>query len=114
MKELFFFIFNLGRKFQFCPGGTFGASAYLEQVTKSPGAFLKSCSKEDETEAMQTCSKFLGQHDPTPDPKQVGLPGMFQHIFQDCIFDVCRGGGDIAAELAAEYLRTPFGDQSVK
>eukprot|EP00435_Cladocopium_sp_Y103_P052314 s1908_g16.t1 len=84
-------------------GGTFGASSYFKQVNEDPGAFLKSCGKEDETEARQTCSKFLGQKDPTPDPKLIG----FQRVFQDCIFDVCLGGGDTAAELAAEYLRTP-------
>lgn len=98
-------------------GGTFGASAYLNQVNEYPSAFLKSCSAEDETKARRTCSKFLGQQDPRPDPKEIMFKehfAQFQRIFQDCIFDVCLGGGEIAAELAAEYVRTPFGDRSAK
>jgi hypothetical protein len=89
----------------------------LNQVNEYPSAFLKSCSTEDETEARRTCSKFLGQQDPRPDPKEIMFKehfAQFQRIFQDCIFDVCLGGGEIAAELAAEYVRTPFGDRSAK
>lgn len=90
-------------------GGTFGASAYLKQDHEYPA--LLSC-KEDESEARRTCSKFLGHQDPKPDPKEIiSKEHLAQHqgIFQECIFDVCRGGGEIAAELAAEYLRAPYG-----
>jgi hypothetical protein len=101
-------------------GGTFGASAYLKQVNEDPDAFLKSCSKEEETEARRTCSKFLGQ--PPPDPKEISFQEhfapyfaqSFETVFQDCIFDVCLGGGEIPAELAGEYLRTPFCDRTLK
>jgi hypothetical protein len=101
-------------------GGTFGASAYLKQVNEDPDAFPKSCSKEEETEARRTCSKFLGQ--PPPDPKEISFQEhfapyfaqSFETVFQDCIFDVCLGGGEIPAELAGEYLRTPFCDRTLK
>ena len=92
----------------------------LFEANEDPDAFLKSCSKEEETEARRTCSKFLGQ--PPPDPKEISFQEhfapyfaqSFETVFQDCIFDVCLGGGEIPAELAGEYLRTPFCDRTLK
>ena len=74
---------------------------------------LKSCTEQEEDEARTICQKYLGTSD--SDAKMSGSTDFedvqrqrdvhsFQETFSDCIFDVCVGGGEAAAELAAEIL----------
>eukprot|EP00435_Cladocopium_sp_Y103_P061943 s631_g23.t1 len=83
-------------------GGSLRASAYLKQVDEEGVAVLKGCAEEEKNEAKATCTKFLGR----PDPNEIGKDRaqFFANIFEDCVFDVCAGGDQTAAELAAEYL----------
>jgi len=94
-------------------GGSADASAYLREVDDEGPALLQSCTKEEEDEARIICQKYLGTSD--SDAKIAGSSdfddvqrqrGMltFQETLADCIFDVCVGGGETAAELAAEIL----------
>ena len=74
---------------------------------------LKSCTKQEEDEARDICHKYLGM---LPDAMtsdtsslndfetQRAILKNFQETLADCIFDVCVGGGETAAELAAEIL----------
>jgi len=87
-------------------GGSPDASTYLQEVDDQGPAVLKSCTKQEEDEARETCQKYLGT-----DAKISGSStdfeaqrANFQETLADCIFDVCVGGGETAAELAAEIL----------
>ena len=74
---------------------------------------MKSCTEQEEDEARTICQKHLGTSD--SDAKMSGSPDFedvqrqrdihnFQETLADCTFDVCVGGGETAAELAAEIL----------
>ena len=80
-------------------GGSVSAQAYLKHVDEEGVALLQTCSTEAEAAAKSTCTKFLGQ----PGSGSKG-PVNFNEMFEDCVFDVCVGGGEPAAELAAEIL----------
>eukprot|EP00438_Fugacium_kawagutii_P023157 Skav225898 [mRNA] locus=scaffold5125:27553:28453:+ [translate_table: standard] len=54
-------------------------------------ALLQVCDDKQKTASAEICSKHLGEQ----------ADGDF---FSDCVYDVCRGGGEVAAELAAELL----------
>ena len=87
-----------------------GSSSFLLNLT--PEAVLKSCTKQEEDEARDICHKYLGTSDAmTSDTSslkdfetQRAILKNFQETLADCIFDVCVGGGETAAELAAEIL----------
>ena len=83
-------------------GGSMAASAYLKQVDDEGAAFLKSCTLEEKEVAESTCAKFLGS--PAALQVQRDRTQFFANIFDDCVFDVCAGGGDAAAQLAAAYM----------
>ena len=85
----------------------------LFTLNLTPEAVLKSCTQQDKDEAKTICQKHLGTSD--SDAKMSGSTDFedvqrqqdvhnFQETFSDCIFDVCVGGGEAAAELAAEIL----------
>lgn len=86
-------------------GGSASAKAYLKQVDEEGIALLQSqsCSKEAEVASRATCSKFLGSP-PGPKLSWTGRAANWREVFEDCVFDVCAGGGEAAAELAAEIL----------
>ncbi len=80
---------------------------------------LKSCTEQEKDEARDICRKYLGTLPASisdSDTKMSGSTKDFEHVqrqrdihnfqetFSDCIFDVCVGGGEAAAELAAEIL----------
>jgi hypothetical protein len=79
-------------------GGSDQAAAYLRQMDEDSSlhvSLLQSCTPEDKVQAKITCSKYLdslGHLDPA---------GFF---LNDCIYDICHGAGEVAAELAAELL----------
>lgn len=79
-------------------GGSQPAAKYLEmdQAVFGGIALWQSCSREDEVQAQEMCSKHLGeiQH------------GADETFYTDCVFDVCHGAGETAAELAAELLES--------
>ena len=97
-------------------GGSSSASTYLREVDDEGPAMLKSCTEQEKNEARELCQKYLGML-PDSDAKMSGSSSKdfddvqrqreklnFQETFSDCIFDVCVGGGEAAAELAAEIL----------
>eukprot|EP00435_Cladocopium_sp_Y103_P039466 s320_g10.t1 len=75
-------------------GGSESAAAYLNMDQTTDDAFWKSCSREEESKAQEQCSKHLGEID----------GGADETFYKDCIYDVCHGAGETAAELAAELL----------
>lgn len=79
-------------------GGSKQAAEYLGDVDEEGPAFLKGCSESERLEADKTCKKYLGQ------PPVGGALQSFENSLRNCVFDVCNGGGEVAAELAAEIL----------
>jgi hypothetical protein len=80
-------------------GGSTQAAAYFQRVDEIQEphlSLLASCSSADEDQAKQTCSKHLGCVD-QGNADEVA-------VLNDCIFDICHGAGETAAELAAELL----------
>ena len=85
-------------------GGSPDASTYLREVDDEGPALLQSCTKQDEDKASTICQKYLGTSK-NSDAKMSGSEVLtFQETLADCIFDICVGGGEVAAELAAEIL----------
>ena len=80
--------------------GSDRGATYLRQMdehSSSTLSLLQICTAEDKIQAKITCSKHLdslGHLDPA---------GFF---FNDCVYDVCHGAGEVAAELAAELLKS--------
>lgn len=60
-----------------------------ELDTVSGQSFLSMCSESEEQEAQKLCTKHL-QHS-----------RLLPEILADCVFDVCHGGGESAAESLA-------------
>lgn len=77
-------------------GGSAEAARYLNAVDEEGPSFsLRACSEEGMEEAKRHCADHLGG-----EPKKGDKDSRFALAFADCIFDVCHGGGEIAAELA--------------
>eukprot|EP00435_Cladocopium_sp_Y103_P034735 s2030_g9.t1 len=76
-------------------GGSHWAAAYLNMDQTADDAFWRSCSREEESKAQEECSKHLGE---------IQHGSSDETFFKDCIYDVCHGAGETAAELAAELL----------
>ena len=74
-------------------GGSGFAASYLSKVDQErPAMFLADCDKEKEDTAKVRCAKQLN-----------GIPqAEMEDIMAECVFDVCRGGGEVAAQLFAE------------
>eukprot|EP00435_Cladocopium_sp_Y103_P014757 s643_g3.t1 len=82
-------------------GGSAAAAAYLSEVDEEgPTVFLKDCTGQEQKEAKAMCKKYLGEP-----PTRSEDPQSFEHNFDSCVFDVCNGGGEVAAQLAAEIFR---------
>lgn len=81
-------------------GGSDEAAAYLHSVDElSDMSKLQECNSQEEKEFEKTCSKHLramGSH--------AIAEATFTDFLSDCIYDMCRGAGETAAELAAELL----------
>lgn len=79
-------------------GGSEAAAIYLNHADEGGLSLFqrKSCSPEEAAEAKAICKKHLG--DPSSQTN-------FRGSFASCVFDVCQGGGEAAAELAAEVLK---------
>lgn len=79
-------------------GGSDSASLYLQEADESGGGLnlLQTCEDAQMVYAFDLCSKHLGA-----DMQQADGPD--GDFFNDCVFDVCRGG-EVAAELAAELI----------
>ena len=78
-------------------GGSSHAEQYLQHLDEHPrqtSSLIQICDPEAEVEARALCLKHLG--------KNVASNSVY---FKDCIFDVCSGAGEVAAEMAAEMLR---------
>jgi hypothetical protein len=53
-----------------------------------------SCAQEDKEEYAKPCRKYLGNY----------RDALYKEVMDDCIFDLCSGGGETSAELAAEIF----------
>lgn len=81
-------------------GGSAAAETYLSEVDEEgEPAFLKDCSGQEKIEAEAVCKKYLGE----PPTHSADLHS-FENRLDSCIFDVCNGGGEVAAELAADIF----------
>lgn len=81
-------------------GGSAAAESYLSEVDEEgPAIFLKDCTGQERIEAKAMCKKYLGE----PSTRSEDLHS-FENRFDNCVFDVCNGGGEVAAELAAEIF----------
>ena len=78
-------------------GGSDSAATYLD-MDQAGDAFVAKCSREEEGKAQDACSKHLGHLGDI----QHGSPD--ETFYEDCVYDVCHGAGETAAELAAELL----------
>eukprot|EP00435_Cladocopium_sp_Y103_P000815 s3742_g1.t1 len=81
-------------------GGSDHAAAYLRQMdedSSSKTSLLQICNAEDKVQAKITCSKYL-------DSLSHLDPSGF--VLNDCVYDICHGAGEVAAELAAELLKS--------
>ena len=82
-------------------GGSGQAASYFQLVdtnqTSSSSFQSQGCGDAEKGLAKETCSKHLGEAHGT-------------YLFEDCIYDVCHGGGETQAELAAELLAATKAD----
>ena len=79
------------------------AQPICRPLMKKTVASLKSCSPEEKEEAKATCGKHLGSR-----PEEIRKGLLFAKIFEDCVFDICAGEGESAAQLAAAYMQGFF------
>jgi len=86
-------------------GGSDQAASYLD-MDQAGDAFVAKCSREEEEKAHEACSKHLGN---------LGdIQGNLDETFyEDCVYDVCHGAGETAAELAAELLESTRAIQGI-
>eukprot|EP00438_Fugacium_kawagutii_P036501 Skav201086 [mRNA] locus=scaffold2138:150458:157689:- [translate_table: standard] len=83
-------------------GGHEKASKEMDQ--EGP-AVLKSCTEKEKVQANAICSKYLGSGPSLQDKEaQERAQRHFRNALADCVFDVCAGGGESAAELAADIM----------
>lgn len=79
-------------------GGSQNASDYLRSMDQASLLSVPEdhhdhhdCSEEEEQEASKICGKHMAES---------------SEVFADCVFDVCHGGGEEAAEDAAEFIES--------
>lgn len=83
-------------------GGSADAATYLKEVdTQGPGTFLKQCSEEEQQEAEKICNKHWAK--PLPEAKDASASHAI--FLADCVYDICAGAGEVAAQLTAEIMR---------
>lgn len=74
-------------------GGSPAAASYFNMFdTKGPALAFLQCTNEDKDQHAKTCRKYLGH----------STDALYKEVLDDCIFDLCSGGGETSAELAAE------------
>eukprot|EP00435_Cladocopium_sp_Y103_P050379 s806_g15.t1 len=82
-------------------GGSPAAATYFKMgfcVKVAPVAFegpalvFLQCTKKDQDQYAKTCRKYLGD----------STDALYKQVLDDCIFDLCSGGGDSSAELPAK------------
>ena len=82
-------------------GGSSNAAEYLKLVDNGmmtdARTFVATCNQKEEEAARKMCAKYMG-------PGIENTTGSRRDAFADCVFDVCAGGGETAAELAAEIM----------
>lgn len=76
-------------------GGTLAAAEFLKnkevkELDSVRASFMSKCSEGEEREAETLCKKHLN--------------GLADELFSDCVFDVCHGGGEQAAESLAALI----------
>eukprot|EP00438_Fugacium_kawagutii_P002303 Skav226062 [mRNA] locus=scaffold211:406109:407468:- [translate_table: standard] len=86
-------------------GGSEEAMTYLETpLEKGPrdtvpypfaASLLETCTTQQEAQAKETCAKHL-EHGSGHDAV----------IFENCVYDLCHGASEVAAELAAELVES--------
>lgn len=78
-------------------GGSETAETYLAslQAAQLSLAAVNRCTAEEETAAVSMCQKHLGKS---------GNAAAHDDFLADCAFDICAGGGEAAAQLAADLL----------
>eukprot|EP00438_Fugacium_kawagutii_P005850 Skav231080 [mRNA] locus=scaffold524:406035:422683:- [translate_table: standard] len=79
-------------------GGSEAAAFYLKGVDKEGLALYSICSEQEKTAATAICKQYLGEVSASDKES-------FQNHFESCVFDVCHGGGEDAAQLAAEIMQ---------
>ena len=83
-------------------GGSETAATYLllmQEVAQLSLAAVNRCTAEEKTAAVKMCQKHLAKS---------GNTAAQDNFLADCAFDICAGGGEAAAQLAADLLN--FGE----
>ena len=76
-------------------GGSFHAQQYLQKFDEHPQnnvLFIQNCDHQAQDDARTLCQKHLGSV-------------AHSSYLEECVYDVCTGGGEVAAEMAAEMLK---------
>ena len=76
-------------------GGSSHAQQYLQKFDEDPQnneVFSLMCDPQAQADARALCQKHLGSI-------------AHSSYFDECVYDVCTGGGEIAAEMTAEMLK---------
>lgn len=86
-------------------GGSDQAAAYFrlidEDKTVAKSHLFQTCSLAEKDQAKSTCAKYL---EPLEHLDRTGS------VFNDCVYDVCHGAGEVAAEMAGELLASMGAD----
>lgn len=79
-------------------GGSPTAASYFTAVDATgPAGAFKACGEAEKAEHAKTCQKYLAD-------SAVSMGSWYQQVVTDCMFDLCHGGDETSAELAAEIL----------
>ena len=74
-------------------GGSSHAQQYLQNFDVHQNlAFIQTCDPQAQADARALCQKHLGTV-------------AHSSYFEECVYDVCSGAGEVAAEMAAEMLK---------
>ena len=75
-------------------GGSSHAQQYLQNFDVHPQnlVFSQMCDPQAQADARVLCQKHLGTV-------------ARSSYFEECVYDVCSGAGEVAAEMAAEMLK---------
>ena len=74
-------------------GGSSHAQQYLQNFDAHQNSvFIQMCDSRAQADARALCQKHLGT-------------AAHSSYFAECVYDVCSGAGEVAAEMAAEMLK---------
>jgi len=75
-------------------GGSSRAQQYLQSLDEHPNKlmFSQMCNPQAQADARALCQKHLGTVE-------------HSSYLEECVYDVCAGGGEVAAEMTAEMLK---------